>query len=220
MLSILAKVREIAEFWKGKLDVFYEEAGEDFDVKACVNDRIKMMIEINTTFTSDSEIFELDKAMDDCLSLAPDLPLDHQTTFLMMNIEFNQFIVRHIRKLDSLQTMLKRDNLTYGGLEAFLDRTYAYFVKFYDDAIESIRDIKSNKSLAEILADEKETQDRYYDGLRSYAKIINVHKHAEDRIREYLDDRCFPAGSTTRKDILAILDEMNAEINAEEDAEQ
>lgn len=220
MLSILAKVREIAEFWKGKLDVFYEESGENFDVKAYVNDRIKMMMEINTVFESDSEIYELDKAMDDCLSLAPDLPLDHQTMFLMMNIEFNQLIVRHIRKVDSLQTMLKLDNLTYGRLETFLDRTYAYFVKFYDGAIESIRDIKSDKSLADILADEKEAEDRYYAGLRSYAKIINVHKHAEDRIREYLDERCFPAGSTTREDILAILDEMDAEVNAEKDAEQ
>ena len=31
MLSLLAKVREIAEYWKGKLDIFYEESGENFD---------------------------------------------------------------------------------------------------------------------------------------------------------------------------------------------
>ncbi len=218
MLSILAKVREIAEFWKGKLDVFYKESGENFDVKAYVNDRVKMILEINTGFESDSQIYELDKTMDDCLSLAPNI--HNQTMFLMMSIESNQLTVRHIRKVNSFQEMLKLDNLTYGGLEAFLDRTYDQFIKFYDEALKSIRDIKSDKSLAEILADEKKAQDRYYDGLRSYAKIINVHKHAEDRIREYLDERCFPAGGTTREDILAILDEMNAEINAEEDAEQ
>ena len=218
MLSILAKVREIAEFWKGKLDVFYEESGENFDVKAYVNDRVKMILEINTGFESDSQIYELDKTMDDCLSLAPNI--HNQTMFLMMSIESNQLTVRHIRKVNSFQEMLKLDNLTYGGLEAFLDRTYDQFIKFYDEALKSIRDIKSDKSLAEILADEKKAQDRYYDGLRSYAKIINVHKHAEDRIREYLDDRCFPAGSTIREDILAILDEMNAEVNAEKDAEQ
>ena len=218
MLSILAKVREIAEFWKGKLDVFYEESGENFDVKAYVNDRVKMILEINTGFESDSQIYELDKTMDDCLSLAPNI--HNQTMFLMMSIESNQLTVRHIRKVNSFQEMLKLDNLTYGGLEAFLDRTYAYFVKFYDDAIESIRDIKSDKSLADILADEKEAQDRYYADLRRYANIINVHKHAEDRIREYLDDRCFPAGSTIREDILAILDEMNAKVKAEEDDEQ
>lgn len=218
MLSILAKVREIAEFWKGKLDVFYKESGENFDVKAYVNDRVKMILEINTGFESDSQIYELDKTMDDCLSLAPNI--HNQTMFLMMSIESNQLTVRHIRKVNSFQEMLKLDNLTYGGLEAFLDRTYDQFIKFYDEALKSIRDIKSDKSLAEILADEKKAQDRYYDGLRSYAKIINVHKHAEDRIREYLDDRCFPAGGTTREDILAILDEMNAELNAEKDAEQ
>lgn len=218
MLSILAKVREIAEFWKGKLDVFYKEAGENFDLKAYVNDRVKMILEINTEFESDSQIYELDKTMDDCLSLAPNIP--NQTMFLMMSIESNQLTVRHIRKVNSFQEMLKLDNLTYGGLEAFLDRTYDQFIKFYDEALKSIRDIKSDLYLAEILADEKEAQDRYYAGLRNYANIINVHKHAEDRIREYLDERCFPAGSTTRKDILAILDEMNAEINAEEDAEQ
>ena len=219
MLSILAKVREIAEFWKGKLDVFYEEVGEDFDLKAYVNDRVKMILEINSQFESDSEIYELDKTMDDCLSLVSNMP-SNQTVFLMMCVERNQLTVRHIRKVNRFQEMLKLDNLTYGQLEAFLDRTYEQFVKFYDDAINSIRDIKSDKSLADILADEKEAQDRYYAGLQSYAKIINVHKHAEDRIREYLDDRCFPLGSTTREDILAILDEMNAELNAEKDAEQ
>ena len=52
------------------------------------------------------------------------------------------------------------------------------------------------------------------------SQLINHYREGERRIREYLDDRCFPAGGTTREDILAILDEMNAEINAEKDAEQ
>lgn len=220
MLSILAKLRKIAEFWKGKLDVFYEESGKDFDTKACVNDRIKMILEINTNFESDIEIHELDDSMADYLSLFPNMSKENQVMFLSMNVEINQYTVRHIRKVNRFQEMLKLDNLTYGQLEAFLDRSLDYFLGVYDEITQSIRDVNSDKSLADILADEKEAQDRYYAGLQSYAQIINVHKHAEDRIREYLDDRCFPVGSTTRKDILAILDEMNAEINAEKDAEQ
>ena len=63
-------------------------------------------------------------------------------------------------------------------------------------------------------------KNQYYASVEYRNQLINHYREGERRIREYLDERCFPAGSTTRGDILAILDEMNAEINAEKDAEQ
>ena len=198
MLSLLAKLREITQFWAEKVNIFHEHVGKEVNHEDVISDFIKEQLNIGNEWESAIKINELDDSMTDYLSLFPDMPKENQVMFLSMNVEINQYTVRHIRRVNILQEMIKEGKITYRSLEMFLDRTLDYFLGVYDEITQSIRDINSDKSLAEIL----------------------VHKHAEDRIREYLDDRCFPAGSTTRKDILAILDEMNAKINAEKDAEQ
>ena len=217
MLSLLAKLREITQFWAEKVNIFHEHVGKEVNHEDVISDFIKEQLNIGNEWESAIKINELDDSMTDYLSLFPDMPKENQVMFLSMNVEINQYTVRHIRRVNILQEMIKEGKITYRSLEMFLDRTLDYFLGVYDEITQSIRDINSDKSLAEILVKEKEEKEKKF-GYFDY--IMDVHKHAEDRIREYLDDRCFPAGSTTRKDILAILDDINAEINAEKDAEQ
>ena len=221
MLSILAKLREITQFWKSSQDRL-ERIEEDYkdDDAETITKIIKAEVSGPVDFFIDIETKELAKFMDESIQLMEDMPDDVKTMYLAMNAEYSRYTVKHINKMLTLNKMNDDELVRYKPIQYCIESAYDYFSEVYDQIKKEINSLQDNKTLKSILENEEKERSQYYASVEYRNQLINHYKEGEKRIREYLNERCFPAGSTTRKDILAILDEMNAELNAEKDAEQ
>lgn len=221
MLSILAKLREITQFWKSSQDRLerIEEDYKDSDAET-ITKIIKAEVSGPVDFFIDIETKELAKFMDEPIQLMKDMPDDVKTMYLSMSTEYSRFVVKHINRMMTLNKMNDDELVRYYPIKYCIESAYDYFSEVYDQIKKEINSLQDNKALKSILENEEKEKSQYYASVEYRNQLIHHYKEGERRIREYLDDRCFPVGSTTREDILAILDEMNAEINAEKDAEQ
>lgn len=221
MLSILAKLREITQFWKSSQDRLerIEEDYKDADAET-ITKIIKAEVSGPVDFFIDIETREFAKFLDESTQIMKDMPDDVKTMFLAMNAEYSRYTVKHINKMITLNRMNSDELVRYKPIQYCIESAYDYFSEVYDQIKKEINSLQDNKTLKSILENEEIEKNQYYASVEYRNQLINHYKEGEKRLREYLDDRCFPASGTTREDILAILDEMNAEINAEEDAEQ
>lgn len=221
MLSILAKLREITQFWKSSKDRLerIEEDYQDSDAET-ITKIIKIEVCDPVDFFIDIETKEFAKFMDESIQLMKDMSDDVKTMYLAMNAEYSRYTVKHINKMITLNKMYYDEKVRYKPIEHCIESAYDYFSEVYDQIKKEINSLQTDKTLKSILENEEIEKNQYYASVEYRNQLINHYKEGEKRIREYLDERCFPAGSTTREDILAILDEMNAEVNAEKDAEQ
>ena len=220
MLSILAKLREITQFWKSCKDRLerIEEDYQDSDAET-ITKIIKVEVSGPADFFIDLETRELAKFMDESIQLMEDMPDDVKTMYLAMNAEYSRYVVKHINRMITLNRMNYDELVRYKPIEHCIESAYDYFSEVYDQIKKEINSLQ-NEPLKSILENEEIEKNQYYASVEYRNQLINHYKEGERRIREYLDERCFPAGGTTREDILAILDEMNAELNAEKEAEQ
>lgn len=221
MLSILAKLREITQFWKSSQDRLerIEEDYKDSDAET-ITKIIKTEVSGPVDFFIDIETKELAKFMDESIQLMEDMPDDVKAMYLAMNAEYSRYVVKHINKMITLNRMNYDELVRYKPIEYCIESTYDYFNEVYDQIKKEINSLQDNKTLKSILENEEKERNQYYASVEYRNQLIHIYKKGENRIKEYLDERCFPAGSTTREDILAILDEMDAEVNAEKDDEQ
>ena len=221
MLSILAKLREITQFWKSSQDRLerIEEDYKDADAET-ITKLIKIEVSGPVDFFINMETREFAKFMDESIQLMKDIPDDVKTMYLAMNAEYSRYVVKHINKMITLNKMNYDELVRYKPIQYCIESAYDYFSEVYDQIKKEINSIQDNKALKSILENEEIEKNQYYASVEYRNQLIHHYREGERRIREYLDERCFPAGSTTREDILAILDEMNAELNAEKDDEQ
>ena len=221
MLSLLAKLREITQFWKSCKDRLerIENDHQDSDAET-ITEIIKIEVTGPVDFFIDLETRELARFMDESIQIMEDMPDDVKTMYLAMNTEYSRYSVKHINKMITLNKMNNDELVRYKPIEYCIESAYDYFSEVYDQIKKEINSLQYNKTLKIILEKEEIERNQYYANIEYRNQLINHYREGEKRIREYLDERCFPAGSTTREDILAILDEMDAEVNAEEDDEQ
>lgn len=216
MLSILAKLREITQFWKSSKDRLerIEEDYQDSDAET-ITKIIKIEVCGPVDFFIDMETRELTRFMDESIQIMEDMPDDVKTMYLAMNTEYSRYSVKHLSKMIMLNKMYYDEKVRYKPIEHYIESAYDYFSEVYGQIKKEINSLQDNKALKSILENEEIERSQYYASVEYRNQLINHYREGEKRIREYLDERCFPVGSTTRKDILAILDKMDAEVNAE-----
>jgi hypothetical protein len=102
MLSILAKLREITQFWKSSQDRL-ERIEEDYkdDDAETITKIIKAEVSGPVDFFIDIETKELAKFMDESIQLMNDMPDDVKTMYLAMNAEYSRYVVKHIQQNDN-----------------------------------------------------------------------------------------------------------------------
>lgn len=221
MLSILAKLREITQFWKSSQDRLerIEEDYKDSDAET-ITKIIKAEVSGPVEFFIDIETREFAKFMDESIQLMKDMPDDVKTMYLAMNAEYSRYTVKHISRMLTLNKMNDDELVRYKPIQYCIESAYDYFSEVYDQIKKEINGLQNNKPLKSILENEEIEKNQYYASVEYHNQLINHYREGEHKIRVYFEDLVSINSETIRKDILSILDEMDAELNAEEDDEE
>ena len=198
-VSILAKVKEFAEFWRDRLHELYEieksmpplqgdELIPEIKREFCV-----------AYFFIDQEEQKKDRFFTDVMLTMINVPLDLKASYLTLNAEIIQEWTRHIRCLQDLKYCVEADNTTFKDFENVLDSAYDYFIDTYDGMSGALRCMKIDKSIREILSDEEaqknhylhdeEAQKNHYlQSLEYRNRMIGMYKKGLEDIETYLNE--------------------------------
>ena len=187
-VSILAKVKEFAEFWRMWLNELYElEKGmsplQGDELIPDIKNRYSL-----ANFFIEREEQDKDRFFTDMTKDSENIPLDLKATYYELNAEIIKLWIRHIGYLREVKFCVESDNATFKDFEYVLDRAFDYFIDTYDGMSGALRCMKIDKSIREILSDEEAQEKHYLQSLEYRNRIIGMYKKGLEDIEAYLNE--------------------------------
>lgn len=194
-VSILAKVKEFAEFWQRRLNRLYEIQESREKQYLCVdNDCEDFITDIKQNFYVG--VFEYDIEVNDLLTFinkmkkgAEYIPEDMKATYYELNLEIVSLYDIHLGKLKSLKYWTDKDNdkTTFKKIEGILDSAYDYFITRFDELSGAIRVMQSCRGIREILQEEAEQEKQNFRNLNYQIRVRDEYKKGIERVYNYFN---------------------------------
>ena len=186
-VSILAKCKEFAEFWRDRLHELYEIEKSMPPLKGDeLVPEIKRAFCVASFFVEQEEQ-EKDRFFTDMTKDGENIPMDLKATYYELNAEIIKVWIRHIGYLRELKFCVESDNATFKDFESALDRAFDYFIDTYDGMSGAIRSMQINKSIREILSDEEAQENCYLKSIEYRNRIISIYKKGLEDLLSYLE---------------------------------
>ena len=186
-VSILAKCKEFAEFWRDRLHELYEIEKSMPPLKGDeLVPEIKRAFCVASFFVEQEEQ-EKDRFFTDMTKDGENIPMDLKATYYELNAEIIKVWIRHIGYLRELKFCVEADTVTFSEFEKVLDSAYDYFIDTYDGMSGAIRSMQINKSIREILSDEEAQENYYLKSLEYRNRMISIYKKGLEDLLSYLE---------------------------------
>ena len=187
-VSILAKCKEFAEFWRRWLNELYEI---EKSMPPLQGD--ELIPEIKNRFSLANFFIDREEEDKDCFFTnmtkdSENIPMDLKATYYELNAEIIKLWIRHIGYLREIKFCVESDNATFKDFEYALDRAYDYFIDTYDGMSGAIHSMQINKSIREILSDEEAQKNYYLQSLEYRNRIISMYRTGLEDIEKYLTE--------------------------------
>lgn len=191
-ISILAKVKEFAEFWRNQLNRLYEIG--DARKKACLPpegfgfyQEVRQCYVISLEFEYDIELESFREFTQSIKANAEYIPIDMKTTYYELSLEIVQLWNYHLTKLKSLKYWVNCERVTFSQIENITDSAYDYFLVRFDELAGAIRVMQSCNGLKEMLKQEAEEENKHFRNLNYHVRQEQEYKKGINRIIEYCD---------------------------------
>lgn len=186
-VSILAKCKEFAEFWRRWLNELYELEKSMPPLKGDeLVPEIKRAFCVASFFVEQEEQ-EKDRFFTDMTKDGENIPMDLKATYYELNAEIIKVWIRHIGYLRELKFCVEADTVTFSEFEKVLDSAFDYFIDTYDGMSGAIRSMQINKSIREILSDEEAQENCYLKSIDYRNRIISIYKKGLEDLLSYLE---------------------------------
>lgn len=186
-VSILAKCKEFAEFWRDRLHELYELEKSMPPLKGDeLVPEIKREFCVASFFVEQEEQ-EKDRFFTDMTKDGENIPMDLKATYYELNAEIIKVWIRHIGYLRELKFCVEADTVTFSEFEKVLDSAYDYFIDTYDGMSGAIRSMQINKSIREILSDEEAQENCYLKRIEYRNRIISMYRKGLEDLLSYLE---------------------------------
>lgn len=186
-VSILAKCKEFAEFWRDRLHELYELEKSLPPLKGDeLVPEIKRAFCVASFFVEQEEQ-DKDRFFTDMTKDGENIPMDLKATYYELNAEIIKVWIRHIGYLRELKFCVEADTVTFSEFEKVLDSAYDYFIDTYDGMSGAIRSMQINKSIREILSDEEAQENCYLKSIEYRNRIISIYKKGLEDLLSYLE---------------------------------
>lgn len=213
-VSILAKCKEFAEFWRDRLHELYEFEKEMPPLKGDeLVPEIKRAFCVASLFVEREEQ-EKDRFFTDMTKDGENIPMDLKATYYELNAEIIKVWIRHIGYLRELKFCVEADTVTFSEFEKVLDSAYDYFIDTYDGMSGAIRSMQINKSIREILSDEEAQENCYLKSIEYRNRIISMYRTGLEDIEKYLIDNASEHdGYQIRSDVSDIIRDVEKAVD-------